>query len=294
MNIVLNLDEKTIQQLMKKFSLKQSTSKNQYIRFLAKVNGVSISVYSSGKVVFQGSGAEQVAKEFGYQAQVVSHQQINCIGTDEVGNGSYFGSLEVVATFVTADKVDLLHRLGVADSKKLTDEKIRQIAPEIRKNLHHVALSVSPHKYNEVIEKGYNAVSIKVALHNQAIYLLEKKINSPIDNIIIDAFTTKANYEKYVVKEKNQVSSTVTLLPKAEDQFLAVAASSVIARASFLDHLDELSVLAGLKLPSGAGNKSDQIAAELIVKNGEEILDKYAKLHFANTQKAIQLVKNRK
>ncbi|WP_374286576.1 ribonuclease HIII [Lactococcus sp.] len=295
MNIVLNLDENSIQKLIKKLASHQVMTKNQYIRFFAKVSGVSVSVYSSGKVVFQGGAAEKIASDFGYQAQTISHHQENMIGTDEVGNGSYFGSLVVVASFVSADNVQALTKLGVADSKKLTDDKIRQIAPRLQELLPHVVLTVQPSKYNEVIEKGYNAVSIKVALHNQAIYLLEQKIDdNKIVQIVIDAFTTKPNYEKYVKKEKNQVASAVTLIPKAEDQFIAVAASSVIARALFLDNLDALSKQAGFHLPSGAGHASDQIAAKIIAQSGVGALNQFAKLHFANTQKAIKIADNRK
>ena len=289
MNVVLTLDEKTIQSLIKKFATHQRTTKNQYLRFYANVGGVSISVYTSGKVVFQGSDAEKCAHEFGYQTQKISARQDNCIGTDEVGNGSYFGSLVVVASFVSTDSIPLLKKWGVADSKKVTDEKICQLAPKLRELLPHVQLIVEPKKYNQVIEQGYNAVSIKVALHNQAIYLLEKKLTMDAEQIIIDAFTTTANYEKYVKKEKNQVTSKITLLPKAEDQFLAVAASSIMARAAFLDHLGALSKKARLVLPSGAGASSDRIAAKIIQRDGISALNEYAKVHFANTQKASQL-----
>ncbi len=289
MNVVLTLDEKTIQSLIKKFATHQRTTKNQYLRFYANVGGVSISVYTSGKVVFQGSDAEKCAHEFGYQTQKISARQDNCIGTDEVGNGSYFGSLVVVASFVSTDSIPLLKKWGVADSKKVTDEKICQLAPKLRELLPHVQLIVEPKKYNQVIEQGYNAVSIKVALHNQAIYLLEKKLTMDAEQIIIDAFTTTANYEKYVKKEKNQVTSKITLLPKAEDQFLAVAASSIMARAAFLDHLGALSKKARLVLPSGAGASSDRIAAKIIQRDGFSALNEYAKVHFANTQKASQL-----
>ena len=101
------------------------------------------------------------------------------IGTDEVGNGSYFGGLAVVASFVTPDQHDFLRKLGVGDSKTLNDNKIRQLAPVLKEKIAHQALLLSPEKYNEVITSGYNAVSVKVALHNQAIYLLLQKGLNP-------------------------------------------------------------------------------------------------------------------
>ncbi|MFC4652971.1 ribonuclease HIII [Lactococcus nasutitermitis] len=297
MNVVLNLDEKMLTLLFEKYASSQLSSKNPYIRFYAKVSGTTISVYNSGKVVFQGKNAEKIAQEFGYIAEkttVSVNKQENIIGTDEVGNGSYFGGLMVVASFVRAEDISFLRKLGVADSKKLTDEKICQMAPKLMEKIVHVPLVVSPKKYNEAIESGYNAVSIKVALHNQAIFLLEKKLAYPPENVVIDAFTTKENYKKYVKHEKNQVHSAITLLTKAEDQFLAVAVSSIIARSLFLENLEELSEKSGFRLPSGAGKASDMVAAEIIQSRGVEALREFAKLHFANTKKASLLAQNRK
>ena len=289
MNIVLTLNKKELEKLQTKFKANQLNSKNSYISFFAKVGKSSISVYKTGKVVFQGVDAEKLASTFGHKVQEVPAQQTNIIGTDEVGNGSYFGGLMVVASFVDDTHLDFLTKLGVADSKKLTDDKICQIAPKLIEKIPHVALVVEPLKYNEVIESGYNAVSIKVALHNQAIFLLEKKLSHLPEKVIIDAFTTEANYKKYILKEKNQIDSQVTLLTKAEDQFLSVAVSSVIARFLFLENLKKLSVNSGFKLPSGAGTFSDKIAAQIIKSKGIEALRPLAKLHFANTQKALKI-----
>lgn len=289
MNIVLNLDKNVTDKLVSKFYKYRLTSKNPYLSFFAKIGKTSISVYTSGKVVFQGETAEKLASEFGYVPQIVPGNQTNIIGTDEVGNGSYFGGLMVVASYVSSENIEFLRNLGVADSKKLTDEKISRIAPLLREEIHHVALVVNPKKYNEAINSGYNAVSIKVSLHNQAIFLLEKKLGFSPESIVIDAFTTDKNYQKYVKNEKNQVLTRITLLTKAEDKFLAVAVSSIIARFLFLKNLEELSEQSGFTLPSGAGSASDRIAAQIIKKSGISALNTLAKLHFANTDKAVKI-----
>lgn len=56
---------------------------------------------------------------------------------------------------------------------------------------------------------------------------------------------------------------------KAESEFYAVAVSSVIARDLFLTNLDDLSRDVHLTLPSGAGHKSDVVAAQIIQQYGE-------------------------
>ena len=211
------------------------------------------------------------------------------VGTDEVGNGSYFGGLAVVASFVTKEQEDFLKKLGVGDSKTLTDQKIRQLAPILKEKITHQALLLSPKKYNQVIASGYNAVSVKVALHNQAIYLLLEKGIKP-DQIVIDAFTSSTNYQRYVKQERNQVSQAIHLEEKAEGKYLAVAVSSIIARDLFLENLEILSQELGYQLPSGAGAKSDQVASQILKAYGMAGLETSAKLHFKNTQKAKQLL----
>ena len=175
-SITLTPSEKEIQAFIQKHEHALTPSKNPYIRYFLKLPQASVSVYTSGKVLLQGEAAESYASFFGYQeAQVVSGQNFPLIGTDEVGNGSYFGGLAVVASFVTPDQHDFLRKLGVGDSKTLTDQKIRQLAPLLKEKIQHQALLLSPSKYNEVIGERYNAVSVKVALHNQAIFLLLQK-----------------------------------------------------------------------------------------------------------------------
>lgn len=272
----------------------QQTSKNPYIEAFFKLPGASLSIYTSGKVVFQGEMAEQEASRWGYEPvaseQTIAGQNLPMIGTDEVGNGSYFGGLAVVASYVTPADHAFLKSLGVDDSKKMTDQKICQIAPLLKEKISHQALLLSPKKYNEVIGQGYNAVSVKVALHNQAIYLLLQKGVQP-EKIVIDAFTSSQNYQKYLKKEVNQFANPVTLEEKAEGKYLAVAVSSIIARAMFLDNLAQLGEQLELTLPSGAGSKSDQVAAKILQKYGMAGLNQTAKLHFANTQKAQKLLK---
>ena len=211
------------------------------------------------------------------------------IGTDEVGNGSYFGGLAVVASFVTPNQHDFLRKLGVGDSKTLTDQKIRQISPILKEKIPHQALLLSPSKYNEVIGERYNAVSVKVALHNQAIFLLLQKGVQP-EKIVIDAFTSPKNYNKYLAQETNRFPNKISLEEKAEGKYLAVAVSSVIARDLFLENLENLGRELGYKLPSGAGTASDKVASKILQAYGMKGLNFCAKLHFKNTEKAKALL----
>ncbi|KYF33974.1 MAG: ribonuclease HIII [Streptococcus mitis] len=282
----LTPSEKEIQAFLEHYQTSLAPSKNPYIRYFLRLPQATISIYTSGKVLLQGEGAEKYARFFGYQAvEETSGQNLPLIGTDEVGNGSYFGGLAVVASFVTPDQHAFLRKLGVGDSKTLTDQKIRQIAPVLKEKIQHQALLLSPSKYNEVIGDRYNAVSVKVALHNQAIYLLLQKGIQP-EKIVIDAFTSAKNYDKYLAQEANRFSNPISLEEKAEGKYLAVAVSSIIARDLFLENLENLGRELGYQLPSGAGTASDKVASQILQAYGMQGLNFCAKLHFKNTEKA--------
>mgnify|MGYP001747125556 FL=1 len=285
-SITLTPSEKEIQAFLEHYQTSLAPSKNPYIRYFLRLPQATASIYTSGKVLLQGEGAEKYASFFGYQVVEENRgQNLPLIGTDEVGNGSYFGGLAVVASFVTPDQHAFLRKLGVGDSKTLTDQKIRQIAPILKEKIQHQALLLSPSKYNEVIGDRYNAVSVKVALHNQAIYLLLQKGVQP-EKIVIDAFTSAKNYDKYLAQEANRFSNPISLEEKAEGKYLAVAVSSIIARDLFLENLENLGRELGYQLPSGAGTASDKVASQILQAYGMQGLNFCAKLHFNNTEKA--------
>ena len=242
--LVLKIDAQLSQTLKAQLGADQISNKNPYVAFAAKKNGVTVLLYTSGKLVLQGSSADALAQELGLPIadsspeKPTSEQNIPMIGSDEVGNGSYFGGIAVVASFVRPEDHAFLKKLGVDDSKTLTDQTIRKIAPLLEEKIPHKSLLLSPKKYNDRVGKGkaYNAVSVKVALHNQAIFLLLQTGVSP-EKIVIDAFTSQTNYEKHLQKEKNHFSNPLTFQEKAESLYLAVAVSSIIARNLSLIHI---------------------------------------------------------
>lgn len=284
---------------MKKFYSNSLLETPNYSIFAANYHDTRITAYQSGKVVFQGRQPEIEANRWGKQLQSNSHssnlppnfENLNIIGSDETGNGSYFGPLTVCATYVNQHHVPTLKKLGVKDSKQLTDAKMRAIVPTLKQILPYKLLIVTPKKYNQVQPK-YNAVHMKAVLHNRVLALLEKEVNEPIDGILIDQFTSEKNYKKYIQNESPKPKSPTYFAIKGEEHHLAVAAASIIARVAFLDELEKEGQSIGYDmLPSGAGQNVDHIAGDIINRYGKEMLKNVAKWHFANTKKAIELAK---
>lgn len=307
--IVLKPDSKTFQKIISYYQGFAEKKQVPHAQLFAKKGTTAVTVYNSGKIMFQGPHAEaeagqwnvtptiskksantSTAKQNSTTALPKNFDQLSVIGSDEVGNGSYFGPLVVCAAYAPKEKLAALKKLGVRDSKELTDQQIKAIAVKLEELIDYHLLVVTPEKYNQV-QPNYNAVHMKVVLHNQAINLLLEKIapEKP-EAILIDQFTPEANYRKYVAAEKKQVQEKIYFITKGEQYHLAVAAASILCRASFLNELAAESAELGFVLPSGAGSKSDQVASKILKKGGLELLGKYAKLHFANTQKAQALL----
>lgn len=302
---VIKVTKDTMKKMHSFYDKNRSNKNVPYTDFVAKVGNTTITAYTSGKVVFQGPDAEKTAAKWGNTLQnkgtknssaqkstalPQNFSQLSVLGSDEVGNGSYFGPVTVCAAYVDKTMVAKLKALGVRDSKELTDPQIVQLSAVIKELIPFKLLIVEPEKYNQIQPK-YNAVHMKVALHNQAIHLLLKEI-TPIkpEAILIDQFTPEANYKKYVRNEQNQVSEKLYFITKGEQYHVAVAAASIISRAAFLEELEKESKELGMKVPSGAGAVSDKVAAKVLAKGGMELLSKYVKLHFANTEKAKKLL----
>ncbi|MBU8770145.1 ribonuclease HIII [Cytobacillus sp. FSL W8-0315] len=273
--------------------------------FAAKVPGCSITAYKSGKVLFQGSGSETEAKKWGDTARSAQPSKktspaaanlpenissLSVIGSDEVGTGDYFGPITVVAAYVKKDQIPLLKELGVKDSKNLGDEKIIEIAKQIKDIVPHSLLTLHNEKYNKLQQSGMSQGKIKALLHNQAIgHVLGKIAPEKPEAILIDQFAKEEVYFNYLKNQQTIQRERVFFSTKAEGIHLAVAAASILARYAFVRHFENLSTKAGFRLTKGAGPKVDEAAARLIRDKGREALPSFVKLHFANTEKAMKL-----
>ena len=287
MNNTITLKLKSIQeeQLFKTFSEFQTTPP-QYAKWQLKPENCVITCYTSGKTVFQGKDANVYAAAF-MQGQdeipnTATTNQYPQAGSDEVGTGDYFGPVCVCASYVTQDNVDFLIKLGVRDSKQMSDADMLKIGPLLMERIPHSLLIVPPQKYNQVHESN-NLNAIKAKLHNQAYINLAKKIELPSFKII-DQFTPETSYYHYL-KNEPQIIRGIHFETKAEDKYLSVAVGSIISRYGFLKTWEEMEKKYNMTLPKGSGDKVDIVAQAFVERYGFERLGEIAKLHFKNTEK---------
>lgn len=268
----------------------------------AKIDYCVITFFKSGKVVFQGENASYEAsiwQDFNSRNNNNNNNnndQENTIpssyiitthgGSDEVGTGDYFGPISVAATYVNNEDIKYLIELGVKDSKKLSDDKILEIAPKIISKIKYVQLCVDNNKYNELVTKGFNMNKIKAYLHNQALILLIRKNNLVNPRIIVDQFAEKDLYYSYL-NGVNEVYRNIEFMTKAESISPAVAAASIIARYSFLKHWELIEKHYNITIPKGAGAAVDTFGQLFIKIHGIDEFKKICKYNFKNTEKIL-------
>ncbi len=276
--ITLKLLPEQRQKLLHTFYEERTDKIPAYAEFQLRCENCVITSYASGKVVFQGSDAEVYASPFMVQDSGMFPQA----GSDEVGTGDYFGPVCVCASVVRPEDAESLRRLGVRDSKALSDSEIRKTAPELMKLLVHSLLILPPARYN-LVHADSNMNAIKSKLHNMAYVHLREKTELP-SLVVIDQFTPEAGYYRYIASEK-QIVRGIHFETKAENKYPAVGASSIIARYAFLRYWDEMEKKYGMTFVKGASAAVDQCARDFVSRYGKEKLGSVAKLHYKNTER---------
>jgi len=204
------------------------------------------------------------------------------IGTDESGKGDYFGPLVVAGVFLPDKQLNVLTELGVKDSKRHSDNRVRELADILKKGYKHSLVVIGPEKYNELYLKLRNLNKILAWAHSRAIENILEEV--PCSLVITDQFGNKSFVLNALMKRGKDVE--LVQKPKAEED-LAVAAASILARAEFLKRLYFLSQDVGINLPKGASALVEETGLKLVKLQGVQILDKVVKKHFKITKRIL-------
>lgn len=280
-----------------------------YAVFQADTGDTIVTLYESGKAMFQGVSAdieagmwESIKKDKDNIDYFVDTKEVNIkkdieveipsdissVGSDEVGTGDYYGPIVVTASFVSKENISFLTELGVKDSKKLSDEQILKIVPKIIKKIPYKTIMLSNKEYNDNYGKDMNMNKIKAVLHNKVLTEMVKDNN--YDYIVVDQFEPEKSYYNHLSDVPNPLKG-ITFITKAEDKCLSVAVSSLISRYIFIKEMDKLGDKYGIFLPKGANYYVEDIGIKLVNKYGEKILHDIAKLNFSNTNRILKEVR---
>lgn len=267
----------------------------------------NINIYTSGKCLIQGSGAEEfvinimepsILKEIvvGYDdvapSKAPSEEELSPhIGVDESGKGDFFGPLVIAAAYTNEDLYKRLREIGVQDSKAITsDKQAIAIAEKIKKILgptRYAIVRIGNAAYNRLYAKYKSVNTILAWGHARAIENLITNIPS-CKLAISDQF---GNTEEIIKRALMQKGKSIELKQrhKAEAD-VAVAAASILAREAFLTSLKQMEEKYTNKFPKGASPQVKEAAALLAEAHGINAFVETSKCHFKTLDDVLKRV----
>lgn len=288
---------------------------NPYIEYFIFFMDCKITIYKTQKCVIQGKNAQELMFKYfaEYLNQVKKINEVNddfdyekenfaqnIIGSDEVGVGDYFGGLVVCAVFLTPETAKKAESIGVKDSKKISDEKIINIAEKLMKFVRYQISELTPRNYNDLFYSYKNSHVLKTILHYSVIEKLVndlEKENIYAKKLVIDQYATPEKFDEYLIKAytHNKLHQPFHFYTKAENKYLAVACASIIARYIFLKQIKKMSNKLNIAIPLGAWNDNIESTAFKLISNHkyniaeiDDILTDNVKKHFINTDKILK------
>ncbi len=255
-----------------------------YTVFSARKEGLTCTLYTSGKLTVQGKGQSdfitfylepEILKNLSYSHPEIDVDFTPRIGIDEAGKGDFFGPLCIAGVFANEETLKELLKIGVRDSKQIGDKAIVPLASKIRSLCPHSLVLLYPKKYNELYGKFHNLNRLLAWAHATAIEELVKQTDC--HNVTIDQFGD----ESLVINAVKSKKLTIELAQQHKGEAdPVIAAASILARAAFLDGLQKLGKSIGDELPKGASAAVVKSGRALVARHGEAVLETVAKLHF--------------
>ena len=178
----------------------------QYMCFQARGEGFTASFYQSGKFVIQGKNTDKIISKYFGENPTPKENILNIpyphIGIDESGKGDFFGPLVIAGAYLTSENAKELEKLGVCDSKKLTDKKILELEKQIKSISIFEVITINPKKYNELYSNFKNLNRLLAWGHATVLENLLKKTDAKI--AISDQFAANENVILSALKEKGK------------------------------------------------------------------------------------------
>jgi ribonuclease HIII len=284
-NFVVQLDLKLKDKLLKELNNQGfEVTQPQYTLFQGKKSGITVTLYTSGKLVVQGKASPEfiefylepeLLKNVSFTHPVSNYDTSPRIGVDEAGKGDFFGPLCIAGVYGGEEEIEKLLKMGVKDSKSLGDVEIHRIADKIKQSVPHHVVRIGPAKYNEIYPQFGNLNLLLAWGHATVIEALSTETGCK--RALVDQFS-KSPLVQNALKRKKLIIEFEQRTKAESDP--VVAAASILARDAFVRGIEALGKNYGITLPKGASNAVIQTGVRLMREHGMQIFDAVAKKHF--------------
>jgi len=197
---------------------------------------------------------------------------ITC-GLDEAGRGPVFGPLVIAGVILDDAGREKLKKVGVKDSKKLSPSKRKELEPIIKEAaMEYRIISIPP---REVDMKRKRISITELEAQKMAEILLDFDVSPSL--IFVDAADSQA--ERFLLRIMAWIHRRnpefrlpeVICEHKADDNYLEVAAASILAKVERDRQIEELKLKIG---EFGSGYPSDPLTQAFLKRwreNGKEL-----------------------
>jgi ribonuclease HIII len=255
-----------------------SFSEQEHAFWHAESGGTHIIFYRSGTVLLQGKDHErekwfEVLRGTGPGGKKDAGHNDRVLGLDESGKGDFFGPLVLAGAVVSGHDHKELSGIGVEDSKKLSDGKIKDIFRKLRDHAEFQVRVIEPEEYNRLYTVHKNLNRLMMDEYKK---LIGKFGADRYDRIILDQFSSSDRQNSDL---RHSLDKEILIVTRAESN-ASVALASIVARYHFVDWIERTSRRVGFEIPIGSGPVSGQLFRKL--KNGtdRELFLSLAKAHF--------------
>ncbi len=195
------------------------------------------------------------------------------LGVDDAGRGPVIGPMVLAGCLIDKSKEKQLRKLGVKDSKQLTQkrreflsEKIKEIAETFE------IVLVMPEKIDTALKKGTNLNTLEAIKTAQIINRINTSPNTGVAKIkvVIDCPSVSIQKWRDLLKTKidNLSNLEISCEHKADKNHVSVSAASILAKCVREKEMDKLKKIYGTKI--GSGYCSDPLTSKFLEKHSEK------------------------
>lgn len=148
---------------------------------------------------------------------------MNVLGIDEAGRGPVIGPLVVAGIVIPDEKVQILERMGIKDSKRLTPARRKVLSRKLKNMFEYETVEITARDIDNLRGMDVNLNEIeKIAM----LKIIDKL---DTDCIIIDSVDVKP--ERLQEEIKSVIGDVKIIVEhKADDTYIQVGAASIIAK----------------------------------------------------------------
>ena len=148
---------------------------------------------------------------------------MNTLGIDEAGRGPVIGPLIVAGIVIPDEKIPILERMGIKDSKKLTPTRRKVLSRKLKNMFEYETVEITAQDIDNLRAKDVNLNEIeKIAM----LKIIDKL---DADCIIVDSVDVKPKRLEENIKAITGKAKVISE-HKADDKYIQVAAASIIAK----------------------------------------------------------------